>query len=326
MAKTFHVSRRGFLSVAGATLAAAGVGRLTGPAEAAAPMLGVMRPSVYRFKLGEFEVTTVLDGTVQADPTKIFGQNQSPEAVQKYAQDNFLPGDKLENPFTPTLVNTGRELVLFDSGNGAPRREIGAGKLLEMLPAAGYKPEQVDVVVITHGHPDHIGGLIEDGRPAFPNARYVVGEADYAFWSDLDGLPEARKGNGRQYQSNVVSQKDKTTFLKPDGEVVSGIRAVNAFGHTPGHMAFHVESGGKRLLIWGDTSNHFVLSVQKPEWHVSFDMDKDMAVATRKRIFDMVASDKIPVIGYHMPPPAVGYLEKSGDGYRWVPASYQLNL
>jgi len=108
--------------------------------------------------------------------------------------------------------------------------------------------------------------------------------------------------------------------------VVSGIRAVNAYGHSPGMMAYHVESGGQRLLIWGDVANHYVMSIQQPEWQAGFDDIKDMAVATRKRIFDMVSTDKIPVAGFHMPFPSVGYIDKTASGYRWVPASYQLNL
>ncbi len=329
MTGKFQLTRREALfTAAGGAIAATGLGSFAQLAHAAAPMLGVARPSFYRFKVGDFEVTTLLDGAVQLKgPYPIFGNNQPAEVAQKYAADNLQPTDKLEIPFTPTIVNTGKELVLFDTGNGAARRQAGAGKLLSRLPEAGYKPEQVDVVVITHGHPDHIGGLMEGGKPAFPNARYVIGETENGYWSNAAALPDARKANGELFANNVISQKDKTTFLKPDGEAVSGIRAVGAFGHTPGHMAYLVDSGGKQLLIWGDVSNHYVMSVQKPEWHVSFDVEKDKAVETRKRIFDMVATDKLPVVGYHMPPPALGFLEKRSDGgYRWVAAGYQLNL
>lgn len=198
--------------------------------------------------------------------------------------------------------------------------------MLERLKEAGYEPDQVDLVVITHGHPDHINGLVENGQPTFPNAAYMVGETEHQAWKTGEGIPEGRKENQQLYMKVVVPFEDKMTFLKPEDEVAPGIRAVNAFGHAPGMMAFHLESGGRRLLIWADTANHYVLSVQKPEWHVSFDHDKEAAVETRKRIFDMVTTDKLPVIGYHMPPPGVGYLVRWNGGYRWEPVSYQLNL
>ncbi len=215
--------------------------------------------------------------------------------------------------------------MLFDCGNGAPRRPH-AGKLADAIKAAGFGVEQIDVVAITHFHPDHVGGLMEDAKPTFPNARYLFGETEYTFWSAPERLSGPTEAAAKLTQSNVVPLKDKATFLKGDGEVAPGIRAVMAHGHTPGHMGYHIESEGKRLLLWADACNHFVLSLQKPEWHVRFDMDKDKAVETRKRLLDMVATDKIPFTGYHMPFPAIGFVEKQNSDYRYVPATYQLTL
>ncbi len=326
--KPLEMTRRGALMAAAGAAAAPLLGSaLTRPAEAAAPLLGSARPTHYRFKLGAFEVTTIFDGAIQVDgPHPIFGQDQDAAAVQALAAANFLPETRMEIGFTPVIVNTGSELVLFDSGNGAMRRGKGAGLLRETLAVAGYKPEQIDIVVLTHFHPDHIGGLMEDGAPAFPNARYVTGQVEYDFWSP----PEVAEGKlarvGKLVQSNVVPLAEKMTFIKPDGEVASGIRSVDAMGHTPGHLAFHIESEGRRLLLWADTTNHYVASLQQPDWHVRFDMDKAKASAARRKVFDMVATEKIPATGYHMPFPSVGYVEKKDGGYRWVPASYQLNL
>lgn len=325
---SYAATRRDLLKLAGGAASAAALlaGGFPTLARATAPLLGPTRPTFYRFKLGGFEVTNILDGYIQVPgPHPIFGSNQPADAVKDYAKANNLPTDKFENVFVNTVVNTGKEIVLFDTGNGNARRPT-AGNLLALLPAAGIKPEQVDVVVLTHGHPDHIGGLLEDGKPAYPNARYVFGEAEFDAWKNDKGIPENRKANRDLFLKVAVPFAEKATFLKPGGEVTAGIRAVGAFGHSPGHMAYHVESDGRRLLIWADSANHYVMSVQNPDWYVSLDDDKDKAVASRKKILDMVATEKIPATGYHMPFPSVGFVEKTSAGLRWVPASYQLNL
>ncbi len=227
--------------------AALGASVLTSPSslKAAAPMAGSTGSPYMRYKVGEFEITAFNDGTRAMDnPEKIFGVNQRPEDVAAAAAANFLPADKMVNGFTPVLVNTGKELVLFDSGNGANGRPA-TGQLASQMKAAGIAPEQIDVVVISHCHPDHIGGLMEDGKPFAPNARYVIGEVEYGFWSSPERATGPTANAAKLVQSNVVPLKDKMTFLKNDGEVVGGIRAVEAFGHTPGHLAWHVESGGQ---------------------------------------------------------------------------------
>ncbi|MGE0237991.1 MAG: MBL fold metallo-hydrolase [Parvibaculaceae bacterium] len=295
--------------------------------KAAAPLTGSVGAPYMRYKVGAFEITAFNDGTRPADnPEKIFGVNQKPEDVAAAAEANLLPKDRLLNGFTPVLVNTGKELVLFDSGNGA-RGQPATGHLAERMKAAGVAPEQIDVVVITHCHPDHIGGLMTEGTPLAPKARYVIGEAEYQFWSSPDRANGPTANAAKIVQANVVPLKDKMSFVKNEGEVVSGIRAIEAFGHTPGHMAWHVESDGKRLLIGADFCNHYVLSLRYPKWHVSFDADKDQAVATRLKLLDMLSAERIAFTSYHMPFPAVGFVEKGADGgYRFVPASYQLML
>ncbi len=327
MTTNARIDRRRALALAGgAVLAPAALGLGGRAVRAAAPLHGPARPTFYRFQLGGFEVTTLLDGALAFDgPHPIFGENQPEAAVHELAEANFLPPTRFENPFTPVLVNTGEQLVLFDGGN-PPERRPGAGNLVETLRAAGYEPAQIDLVVITHMHPDHVGGLMTDGAPTYPNARYVTGETEYDFWSSEDRLSGPTENAARLVQANVVPLAERMSFIKDEEEVAPGIRALAAFGHTPGHMTYHVESDGRRLLLWADTANHYVMSVQRPEWHVRFDMDKDAAIATRKRIFDMAAAERLPVTGYHMPFPAVGYIDASGEGYRWVKASYQLNL
>lgn len=321
------LTRRDMLTGAAAIAAMPLVGAaFTSGAFAAAPQLGPSRASVYRVKLGQFEVTTILDGAVQSDgPHPNFGTDQPAEIVRAFAAQNFLPTTKAESSFTPVIVNTGKEVIIFDAGNGV-RRRPDAGKLAVKLGEAGIKPEDVDIVVITHCHGDHIGGIMEDGKPLFPNARYVIGETEYAFWTNKDRLTGPTEAAAKLVQSNVVPLAEKMTFIKPDAEVVPGIRAVNAFGHAPGMLAFNIESDGKRLLLMADVTTHFVMSLAKPDWHFRLDMDKEAAIATRKRILDMAATDRFPVTGYHMPFPSIGYVEKTADAYRWVQASYQLHL
>jgi glyoxylase-like metal-dependent hydrolase (beta-lactamase superfamily II) len=297
------------------------------PAFAAAPQSDGSVAEFFRFKLGDFEITTLRDGIRPGDgPHPTFGANQEAATVHALLRENGLPETKFANGFSPTLVNTGSELVLFDTGLGAGVRENGLGKTAAAIRTAGYQPEQVDVVVISHFHPDHFGGLVEGGAPAFANARYVMGETEFNFWT----APERKSGPTEKLAATIETVvkpfAEKTTFIKDGGAVVSGISGMAAPGHTPGHMIFNVESGGKRLVLTSDTANHFVVSLQRPDWEVAFDADKAGAAATRRKVFDMIAVEKLPFIGYHMPWPSVGFVEKMGEGFRYIPNSYQVSL
>lgn len=286
-----------------------------------------MPPETHRFKVGGFEVVVIKDGSRTSEkPQETFGTNQTPEAVGELLAANFLPQDKFVNSFAPVLVNTGSDVVLFDTGLGPAARAQGGGRLIEGLAAAGYTPEDVTVVVLTHMHGDHIGGLIENGKPTFANARYVTGQAEYDFWVDPARVGTPAENGQKGVLSNVKPLAEKMTFVGDGASVVSGITGMAAFGHSPGHMIYRLDSDGKSLLLTADTANHFVLSLQKPEWEVRFDMDKAAAAATRKKVFDMLATDKIAFLGYHMPFPAVGFVEKLDTGYRYVPKAYQFDI
>nr|WP_244636640.1 MBL fold metallo-hydrolase [Limoniibacter endophyticus] len=284
------------------------------------------RVRTYEFPLGNFNILVLQDGIrPMENPGETFGMNQTPETVAALLEANFLPADKSVNGFSPVLVDTGSQKILFDTGFGEAGREAGSGKLLEGLAQHGITPEDVTIVVLTHLHGDHISGLMEQGRPTFPNARYVTGEAEYAFWKDPARAGTPAEGNHQSVLKNVVPLEEKLTFLNEGSEVVPGITAHEAFGHTPGHMIFRVESAGKALMLTADTANHFVLSLQRPDWEVRFDMDKQAAAASRHKVFDQIAEERIPFIGYHMPFPSVGYAEKLDEGFRFVPVAYQFD-
>lgn len=309
-----QISRRKFVagSAAIATTAVA-----TNGVMAKAPMMEAGGGIFSRAKLGKYDVTTLLDGQRTVDNIQsIFGMNVSEEEFAKVSAENLIPADKSRFFFTPTVVNTGNELVLFDTGLGE------SGNIVAALADAGYTPQQVDVVVITHMHPDHIGGLILDGKPTFPNARYITGSTEYDFWNKQD--PGGRIPG--LMAKKVKPLADQFSFIKGGETIASGITSMETFGHTPGHMAYRIESEGQQIALLSDMTNHYVWSLAYPDWEVKFDMDKAAAAATRRRVLDMLATDKIPFIGYHMPFPAVGYVEKRGDGFKYIPTSYQLKL
>jgi glyoxylase-like metal-dependent hydrolase (beta-lactamase superfamily II) len=293
-------------------------------------MLGTAQPKFYRFKLGGFEITTISDSDVFIDgPFPIIGANAPESDVRTLMRDNLLPEQTYQPGFTPTVVNTGRELVLIDAGNGSngfvPRPK--GGWLAAQLKPAGFRPEDIDIVLLSHGHPDHIGGIIEDGKPLFPNARYVIAQREHDFWMPEGKLSGDLEKFAKVYRTNSKPVESKFTFIKSGDDAVSGIRAMEAPGHTPGHLVFFIESEGKSLLWWGDCAHHQVASLARPDWECVFDADKQQGAKTRRRIFDMAATDRLAVIGYHMPFPSIGFVERAGpESYRWLAHTYQLNL
>jgi glyoxylase-like metal-dependent hydrolase (beta-lactamase superfamily II) len=254
-------------------------------------------------------VTTLLAGSGQMEnPHEIFGLNVDAETFAQESAEHFIPADRSVGFFQPALVVAGDNRILFDTG-------MNAGGLLAAFDDAGMQPADITHVVLTHMHPDHIGGLRDDaGAETFPQAAYLTGQTEFDFWA----------GQGNElFEANVRPLAERMTFLNPGDDVTSGITAVEAFGHTPGHMAFMIESDGQNLLLAADTANHHVWSLANPDWEVLYDADKEKAAQTRRRILGQLAADRMPMLGYHMPFPAIGFVEAEGEGFRWVPMSYQ---
>lgn len=300
--------RHAMLAAAALPLGAAALPRM---ARAAAEMQGPGPQRFNRFTLGGMEVTALLAATrTVPDPQTIFGLNATEEEFEEISEANFIPTDRAQFFFTPTLVNTGEQLILFDTGTDAEA-------ITSALQAAGHEPDEVDLVVLTHMHGDHIGGLMADGAPTFGNARYMAGSVEHNHWMQA--------GN-EGFDTMVRPLNDQMDFVEGGDSVAPGITMMEAFGHTPGHMAVMLESEGEQLALIADTANHYVWSLAQPDWEVRFDMDKAAAAATRREMFGMLAADRIPFIGYHMPFPAMGYVEEAGDGFRYIPTSYQMML
>jgi glyoxylase-like metal-dependent hydrolase (beta-lactamase superfamily II) len=297
-------------------------------ADAAAPASGQQVAGFYRFKLGSFEFTAVYDGFWDRPIDAKFVRNVPYAEVKKALADAFMAPDTLAMPFTPLLANTGGRLVLLDTGSGGQLAPT-AGTLVANLAAAGVEARAVDTVVISNFHPDHIDGLrTKDGALVFPNAEILVSRVEWTYWMDdanLNTAPAPYKPYFLNVRRVFRDMKSVRQF-EPETEIVPGITAIAAPGHTPGHCAFAIASGHRSLMALCDTTNHPWLFARHPDWQPILDMDGALAVATRKRLLDRVAADKLPVTGYHFPFPGYGHIIKTGTGYEFVPAIWRTAL
>jgi glyoxylase-like metal-dependent hydrolase (beta-lactamase superfamily II) len=317
-------TRRAAIGVLAAVPAAVALAGLPAAASAAVPQAGRQAPSFFRFKVGAVEVTTVFEGVGRRpDPGRGLVLNAEPAAVEAALRDAFLPTSHLDIPFTVTVANTGDRLVLIDTGTGgqlAPTAREGAANMA----AAGIDPAAVTDVVFSHFHPDHIAGLTTaEGAAVFPNARLHVPEPEWAHWMDdavMSRAPEGAQGIFRMSRAKFGPYQGRIERFAPGADLMPGLSTVAAHGHTPGHTAVRVHSGDAQLMVLGDLANQPALFLRNPDWQLQFDMDGAMAAATRRRVLDMVAADRVPVVGYHFPFPAVGHVRAEGNGFSLVPA------
>lgn len=281
-------------------------------------------PAYYQMKLGDFEVTALCDGTDMLPASKVL-TNISDVELRKVLTGDFLT-DPVATSINAFVIDTGSTVVLIDTGAGAL---MGAklGNIATQLKAAGYEPEQIDEVFLTHMHPDHIGGLVIAGEPAFPRAVVHASQKEAEYWLDPSHLEAASAGDKPRYQQTaaMLAPYIKLGHFKTfEGNtmLVSGIRAVASSGHTPGHTSYEVESQEEKLVVWGDLVHVAAVQFPKPSVALKFDVDSDEAVAQRIRAFKEAAAGRYWIAGAHLPFPGIGHVRYRKGGYEWVPANY----
>jgi glyoxylase-like metal-dependent hydrolase (beta-lactamase superfamily II) len=326
------ISRRQALIGAGTLTAAAAVGLPLAPSLARAPFAANQAPYFYRFAHGKMQATVVSDGILPlGDPSGTF-LGATKEDVGKMLADNFLAPTDVVLEQNILILNTGDRLVLFDTGMGTSQL-FGPtpGKLLANLNAAGIDPKDVDAIVATHAHCDHVWGIMaDDGSRNFPNAQIYISQIDFDYWTDEAKLaikePAFMKDFVEGARKNLLPNRDRIVFIKDGQEFLPGIQAMATPGHTIGHMAFMVTSDGKTLAIIGDVTHHQVLLLERPRLEFAFDSDPKQAAATRVRLLDTLAANRTQMIAYHFPWPGIGHVAKQGDGFRYYPTPLQMVL
>ncbi|WP_043364393.1 MBL fold metallo-hydrolase [Belnapia sp. F-4-1] len=322
-----QISRRTLLGAAAATLAApALVTAAITEARAAAPFRNDLPPAWYRFKLGSYELTIISDGRLPLGKPEPAFPSSPPEEIRNLLTSNFLDPASATLEQNALVLNTGRQLILFDTGMGesmgAASRMFGptTGKLLANMKAAGIDPAQIDMVVLTHAHCDHCWALVDaEGRRNFPNAQVAVSETDLRFWTD-----DANK-KGPDFmvpfidgaKKNLSAYRDRMVMVQDGKEVTPGVTAFATPGHTMGHMVYFISDGNKTVVNTGDLAHHQILLLKKPLWEFSFDSDPKLSAQSRLRMLTRLAADKHAVISYHFPWPGLGHVAKAGEGFEW---------
>jgi glyoxylase-like metal-dependent hydrolase (beta-lactamase superfamily II) len=289
----------------------------------------------FRFEIGEFECVSVSDGALNYPPESFFA-NVPLERVEEALRERNLPTAQIMTPYTCLFIDTGEHRVLVDAGAGdlgalAARMFPGlnhstsvTGLLLENLGAAGIEPSEIDTVIITHAHPDHVGGMLdEEERLVFSDARYFISQKEWDFWNSDYAMATAPTFMVDTARRNLDPLEDRLIFVGDASEIVPGVRSVATFGHTPGHLALSTVSGGERLLHVSDAVL-YPLHLEYPEWTPVFDMLPEQASASKRRIFDLAAEEDALIFAHHFPPfPNLGHVRKREQGWRWQPIERQ---
>jgi glyoxylase-like metal-dependent hydrolase (beta-lactamase superfamily II) len=316
-------------------LAGAGVAAISAPlidaTRAATPPASKQAPGFYRYKVGDYELTQIADGARTFAMPDTFVRNVAKEQALGAAEAAYMPKGMVTVPYNPVVINTGSKLILIDTGF-PPGTGPTIGLLQTNMAAAGIDPKAIDIVVLSHLHPDHINGVkTPAGALAFPNAEIKSPAVDWAFWMSDENMSKFQSNqlmkdyfdNTRKILSDIAH---KVTRYEWGKEVAPGITALETPGHTPGHTSFAIASGSGRLLVQSDVTNIPELFLRNPDWHVMFDFDPDKAAATRHRFYDMAAAEKALIAGFHFAFPSLGHVEKDGAQYRLVPVAWNATL
>jgi glyoxylase-like metal-dependent hydrolase (beta-lactamase superfamily II) len=328
--KIASMNRRAFLaaSAAGAFSTSIISALDIGTALAKEAMKGDENAAWYRFKIGDMEATVVSDGFI--GPLALAGAlcpKAPKEDVDALVKSEFLSPEQFVIQENCLVLNTGEQLALIDTGRGAYTQfGAGGGRLAKTLEAAGVKPEDIDVVILSHGHLDHLSGIMGEGsKRFFPNAQIAVSKTEFDFWTDegkqsATGMMKLFVDSAR---ANLLPNNDRLVLVEDGKEIIKGVQAISTPGHTPGHTSYMLSSSGKNLLYTGDIA-HTPFQFKHPEWALSFDIDPIAGSATRKRVMGMAVSENLSVIIYHLPFPGIGHVARDGDAFRFVASPMEL--
>ena len=276
--------------------------------------------SATTMSLGSMQIDVLSDGNLVL-PGSTNVDDLHADELSKIMQKYDISSEQRTPDCNVTLIRDGERVILIDVGSG-PEFMASAGRLQDALAAIDVDPYDVTHVVFTHAHPDHLWGLLDDFEdPAFPNATYLIGKSEWDYWIDpetVNTIGEARTTFAVGARRRLALIEDNITFFKDGEEILPGIAARATFGHTPGHMAFHIAQGSNNLMVLGDCVGNHHVAFERPEWRAGSDQDGDLGAATRVALLDQLASEHMSIIGYHMPYPGIGRAEKHGDGFIFV--------
>lgn len=276
----------------------------------------------HRFTHGEFDITVLSDGYITM-PVEIVLPDGTPDERLNVLTEtgNSATGDVTYKTNAP-LLRKGRDLILIDIGAGN-KYQPSDGKLSANLEIAGIDPSAITKVALTHGHPDHIWAMLrEDGELRFPNAAYYIAAAEWDYWMDPDyqtNMPAVLHEFARGTQRDFSAIKERVVMVKPGDDIVTGLRAIDTAGHTPGHISFEV-AGGESLIITGDAATNEIASFRFPSAPFGYDARPGLAIKNRVKLMERAASERIKLLGYHWAYPGIGYAERNNGGYRYVEA------